>query len=481
MGESTKKTDEQCHVIDTFDDASCEEMLLMIANTDEQEIIRKGNALTGAKDELEAIGDELKRRVGRVTWDGEGGDAFREWGDDFAKQALKLAKYVGEVGSAMESSGQALSEVKKAVPKRPEGIDVCYADQDKEKERLEKVDALKEQQPAVLKQMLKLASYYQTSAGAMNTLRENDEPVFKPLPASVMPHSVGDWEQSYGSSGGSAGSAGTVSSAAGGAPSVQHAVQDSTFSPGHANAPGGGGHVTTPDATHTNIDGVKELPRTDPSPAPTVPSPTPTGQQGPGREITGLPITPPISPSPGTGRSGPPVSPVGRSGGPRLGGGKGLESINARPTDPARTGRDVVGGMPPRQTPATGDARTARGPVIGGEQARTTATGRTGMPTTTGQGVVGGRPVTGVPSRGSVSSPRPGRVARSASELRVNGEFTQGGSGLVRGSAGVSGVPSTNDPRRSKKRDGGETPDYLTEDEETWTGGERRNVPPVIE
>lgn len=464
-----------CYAITTFDGMSFEKMLSLVAGTDEEEIIRKGNALTSAGAELDKIGDELKKRVGRVTWDGEGGDAFREWGDDFAKQALKLAKYVGDVGKAMEHSGEALTQVKKAIPKRPDGTGVCYADADKEKERLE---TLKELEPETRTQMLKLAGSYGTQAGAMD-LSAQDEPVFKPLPNAAIPDRfIEGGQESYGSSGGSTG---TVPSAAGGAPSAPHAVQDSTFSPGHANAPGGGGHVTVPDATHTNIDGVKELPRTDPSPAPTAPPPSP-GQQGPGREVTGLPVTPPISPSPGTGRSGPPVSPVGRAGGPRLGGGKGLESINTRPvTNPMRADREVVGGMPPRQTPATGDARTARGPVIGGEQARTTATGRTGLPTTTGQGVVGGRPVTGVPSRGSASSPRPGRVARSASELRVNGEFTQGGSGLVRGAAGVSGVPSTNDPRRSRKRDGGETPDYLTEDEETWTGGERRNVPPVIE
>ncbi|MGW2327155.1 WXG100 family type VII secretion target [Streptomyces sp. NPDC001700] len=462
-----------CKVSTAFDGMSFEEMLKLLAGTDEEEIIGKGNTLAGAGAELDKIGDELKRRVGRVTWDGEGGDAFREWGDDFAKQALKLAKYVSSVGEAMERAGEALTQVKKAIPKPPEGLGVRYADADKEKERLA---SLKELEPDTRDQLLRLAGSYGTMAGAIE-LSAKDEPVFKPLPNAAIPDSfIEGGQESYGSSGGSAG---TVSSAAGGAPSAQHAVQDSTFSPGHANAPGGGGHVTVPDATHTNIDGVKELPRTDPSPAPT--APTPTGQQGPGREVTGLPVTPPVSPSPGTGRSGPPVSPVGRTGGPRLGGGKGLESITPRSTDPVRTGRDVVGGMPPRQTPASGDARTARGPVIGGEQARTTATGRTGMPTTTGQGVVGGRPVTGVPSRGSVSSSRPGRVARSASELRVNGEFTQGGSGLVRGAAGVSGVPSTNDPRRSKKRDGGESPDYLTEDEETWTGGERRNVPPVIE
>lgn len=464
-----------CYNITTFDNMSFDRMLLLIAGTDEQEVIRKGEALKSAKDELDKIGDELKRRVGRVTWDGEGGDAFREWGDDFAKQTLKLAQYVGAVGTAMYEAGNTLSSVKKAMPKRPDGTGVCYADADKEKERLK---TLKELEPATRDELRRLAGSYTTHASDID-VSGKDEPVFKPLPAAVMPADGISWQESYSSSGGSAGSAASVG---GGAPGVQHAVQGSTFSPEHVSnpsAPGGGGHVTVPDATHTNIDGVKELPRTDPSPAPTAPSPT--GQQGPGRDITSLPVTPPVSPSPGPGRSGPPVSPVGRTAtGPRSGGGKGLESINARPTtNPVRANREIVGGMPPRQTPTTGDARTARGPVIGGEQAR--ATGRTGLPTTAGQGVVGGRPVTGVPSRGSASPSRSGRVARSASELRVSGEFTQGGSGLVRGATGVSGVPSGKDPRRSKKRDGEESPDYLTEDDETWTGGERRNVPPVIE
>src|SRR3954451_5469581 len=125
-----------CYRSTAFDGMSYDQMLLLVAGTDEKEVIRKGEALKSAKGELDKIGDELKRRVGRVTWDGEGGDAFREWGDDFAKQTLKLAQYVGDVGKAMYEAGNALSEVKKAMPKRAGGTGVCSADADKEKERL---------------------------------------------------------------------------------------------------------------------------------------------------------------------------------------------------------------------------------------------------------------------------------------------------------------------------------------------------------
>src|SRR3954451_17311801 len=107
-----------CYRSTAFDGMSYDQMLLLVAGTDEKEVIRKGEALKSAGAELDKIGDELKRRVGRVTWDGEGGDAFREWGDDFAKQALKLAKYIDSVGKAMEDAGETLTQVKKAIPKQ---------------------------------------------------------------------------------------------------------------------------------------------------------------------------------------------------------------------------------------------------------------------------------------------------------------------------------------------------------------------------
>lgn len=69
--------------------------------------------------------------------------------------------------------------------------------------------------------------------------------------------------------------------------------------------------------------------------------------------------------------------------------------------------------------------------------------------------------------------------------------FTPGGTGLVRGAttgdgsrgAGQAGRGGAAAPQRARdpRRDEGERPDYLVEDEETWQQGSRRVVPPVID
>ncbi|PHQ53416.1 hypothetical protein BLA24_01140 [Streptomyces cinnamoneus] len=63
---------------------SVEVMMACIQGADGDELIHKGQALMDAKDEIERIGNDLKGHVTRTTWDGEGGTAFHEWGDDFA-------------------------------------------------------------------------------------------------------------------------------------------------------------------------------------------------------------------------------------------------------------------------------------------------------------------------------------------------------------------------------------------------------------
>lgn len=88
-------------------------------------------------------------------------------------------------------------------------------------------------------------------------------------------------------------------------------------------------------------------------------------------------------------------------------------------------------------------------------------------------GAGSGRRLTSEPG-GVTGGPRVPREGRS--------EFTQGGSGLVRGSHGPVAAPhSTSLPHGGNQRNAGGRPDYLEEDEETWSGGRRNTVPPVIE
>ncbi|MFD8457439.1 WXG100 family type VII secretion target [Streptomyces antimycoticus] len=509
MGDSSKLPPlRMCYNVTSFEHASFEDMLAMVEGTDEQEIIRRGNALTKAQSEIEKIGDELKKRVGRVTWKGEGGDAFRNWGDDFANQALKLASFAGSVGTAMETAGQALSEVKKSMPERPAGSQVCYADQEKEKKRLEGLDKARDE---ALPQMYKLASYYRMSQETIAGSQEN-EPVFKPLPSQMIPDtSVGGGQESYGSPSVSAGTVHTAPASVG----TTHPVADPStvtpgspahfspahVSPGHVTAPSipeNPGHVTVPDATHTNIDTVKPSPPTTTAPQlPTHGGPpvTPVAD-GPGP--VGLPVSPPptVRPTSDMGRIGPTVGKVNPTVG--TGGTKGpistsrlpngpTEQINGRPTNPVRADRSIVGGMQNHQAGTNQGTRQSRGTVIGREPAgpvgRVSQGAGPGLP-------AAGRPggVIGAgPNRGASASTRAEGTARRTSELRTGGEFTPGGSGLVRGTAegrapGVPGAAASGrgEGQKRQRAEGREAPDQLTEGEETWNEGRRGTVPPVI-
>ncbi|OPF71111.1 hypothetical protein VT50_0235080 [Streptomyces antioxidans] len=520
MGESDKLPPlKMCYNITSFEHASFEDMLAMVEGTDEQEIIRRGNALTKAQSEIEKIGDELKKRVGRVTWKGEGGDAFRNWGDDFANQALKLASFAGSVGTAMETAGQALSEVKKSMPDRPAGSQMCYADQEKEKKRLEGLDKARDE---ALPQMYKLASYYRMSQETIAGTQQ-EEPVFKPLPASALPKTQdGGGQESYGSPSVSGGNAHTAPASVGTthptvdpstvSPGSPAHVSPAHVSPGHVTPPSvpeNPGHVTVPDATHTNIDTVK------PSPPITTAPQLPTDGGPPVSPVTdrpgpvGLPASPPptVGPTTGVGKIGPTVGKVNPSvakvnptvgkvnptvgtGGtkgplaaPRLPNGP-TEQINGRSTNPMRADRSIVGGIQNHQAGTNQGTRQSRGTVIGREPAG--PVGRAGPGAGPGLPAAGrpGGVIGGGPNRGAPAAARAEGASRRASELRTGGEFTPGGSGLVRGQA-EGRAPGTaasgrGEGRTRQREEGRDAPDQLAENDETSNEGRRGTVPPVI-
>ncbi|NEC68516.1 hypothetical protein [Streptomyces sp. SID9727] len=468
------------HATTDFENMPLEAMLSLIRGADPASIMGSGTALIDAQTEIEKIGTELKAHVSRTTWKGKGGDAFREWGDDFAKETLKLADYAGAAGSSLQTAGQALSEVSTALQGHSDVTSECYADVAKEKARLEAVEKARNE---AIPQMNKLASYYMM---ALETISAQEEPQFKPLPDAALPEMpVGGGQERYGSpapnTGGTPPDFGAVNT--GVAVTAQQPVTaqpvDGTTSP-VTSVPATTPHaVSTPqavtatpaplDTTGTNIDTVT-MPQATPStvtpPTGGPPSLPVSGGGGP------TPIPPVALPSP-TGPFGPrgprvtPVPPVGRGGAPSV-----------RPPAVPRADPAIHGGTPAR--PVTGPvAGGPRGTVIGSE---TPVTGR-GMMGGHGVGPVGspmGRGVGAGASRrlvtepgGTVGTPRGTGAAR---------EFTPGGTGLVRGAGmGAMGpMGGAQTARRRPRRDGGASPDYLTEDEETWATGDGV-VPPVID
>ncbi|MEU9089690.1 hypothetical protein [Streptomyces sp. NPDC048428] len=493
-----------CYNTTDFENASYEDMVAMVRGVDATEIMSRGTALVDAQTEIEKIGTELKEHVGRTTWKGAGGDAFREWGDDFAKETLKLADYAGTAGTSLQTAGQALSEVAKVVQGHPDATSMCYADEKKEKARIAAVETARNE---AIPQMNKLASYYMM---AEQSISSQEEPNFKPLPKEVLPDRPYDGGKTgYGTPGSP--SSGTTYSVNGPQSSTGASTGDhhySVSSPGDVASSSNGAVVHTPqhvsavpsapDTTGTNIDTV-----TMPQAPPTAVTP-PTGglpPQTPGGGGLQTPLPPVVMPSrPGPINSGdytvrtPTTGPGGRGGvdavrtPTTIPGRGGVESVRP-PLSTTRTDTGIHGGTPAQGRTGTGPVRgTSRGTVIGTERP---SAGRGMMPGHAGGGPgMTGRP--GGPGGGSqrlVTEPGGAVRAPRGTQQGAGREFTQGGTGLVRESSRSGGAMGPmggamggagQGTRRSQRRDGGNS-GHLAEDEENWTTGDDGVVPPVID
>ncbi|MFI1973168.1 hypothetical protein BLA24_22940 [Streptomyces cinnamoneus] len=481
---------------------SVEVMMACIQGADGDELIHKGQALMDAKDEIERIGNDLKGHVTRTTWDGEGGTAFHEWGDDFAKQVLKLANFSGVAGKYMRQAGSDLKTAIKALPPIPEGtMGQCFADADKEKARVEALDKVRGQ---VAEQMQRIASSYRASTWE---IKGAELPRLPGPPDTIMP--ISSDSEAYGASGGRSGGTsggayggavstpshgsfgGSASSGGHGTVSAGHQSVDSPSGTGSVNVPSSPGHidrVPLPDNIGTNIDGTT-TPTAPPVPSNvgTLPPPTSAGPGG-----TPPLVTPPMGPMTPNLGGGPRTVGGGATRMPPTAGGTGKFgtgpiSGSIRPNIP-RADTGIIGGMPSHGQPGAPGARgVPRGTVIGGESQ---PTGR-GM---AGGGMPGGGMRSGAGGSGYAGGTRrlvsePGGVVggpRGSQGARR--DFTPGGAGLVRdkgtstGNGGLVGGPPRAGQRSSdQQRDGAGVPDYLTEDEETWSTGGHNAVPPVIE
>lgn len=322
-------------------------------------------------------------------------------------------------------------------------------------------------------------------------------------------------------------------------------VHPAEVSPHTPVTPHGGGVISgvgIPDPTNTAIDSVKAPPAPNtinrpstlpPMPdVPNVPSngptmPPVTGFPGP-RPV--IPTGPPVSrtaPIPGPGQLGklPPTAPSTprtSSVPPRIPTNDGIVGgkRNVGPTNAPRIPRGMVVGEEPHAPMARGPIGPGgyfnHGPTPAGangpgrrlgsepggmvDRPKGTNPAARGLPRSTvvgeERGVLPRGPLgAGVhPVDGSVHAPggtgsgrrltsEPGGVMGGPRVPREGrSEFTQGGSGLVRGNHGPAAAPhSTSLPHNGNQRNAGARPDYLEEDEETWTGGRRNTVPPVIE
>ncbi|WP_410538037.1 hypothetical protein [Streptomyces sp. KL2] len=433
-----------------FEGKSLAALNAMVAKADPGLLTSRGQALGKAGSDMDGIGSELRTYIDRVEWDGEGGDAFREWGRQFALESMRFAAYVRTLGQHMVNAGQALTEAKAAIPE-PETM--CYADPEKDKARQEREESKRQE---AINQLNRLSSYYRTTG---ESLRAAEEPDFKPLPDAREERQSGLGTSAAAPSGGAMESATYRESGAAFDRSIsaREGSEVRSFPVTDPSVP------VFERSTNTKLDSVAPLPVAEQRPQTTMPVPP--------QQSAGPSSPPPVAPMPATG----PVRQAGRAPGngrPSVGGGAGGLS----PRGPVKDG--ITGGTPRHVgNPAPG-AGTPRGTVAGDRAPAGRPMGgypgAAGGGAPTGRGVPPGRPFT--PSPGS-----PAGASRTGSGFR-GASFTPGGTGLVRGNTtpGMAGRPvGTNSPSENRRR-GQDRPDYLAEDEETWAG-RRDVVPPVID
>ncbi|MEN2422306.1 hypothetical protein AABB02_29900 [Streptomyces rimosus] len=416
-------------------------------------------------------------------WDGAAAKAFRERANKISQNIDHGAQYAKRAGDGMKRSSEALSEYKKHLDgmKWPSvgsrawdwATDSVGRDDTKANSQLgsgksaaqvvedneDDLSAGKETQLKAAATMEYLGAAYRTNAAAIGKppLPNKDDPTdipppdatpaappVLPLPAAVTkkPKPV------VGGPGGSLGKGPGFSS-----DGLQTPKTDGIHGGMGSVQPGKG---TLPSNIGTGLDSFNP--------------PSPSGSGG------GLSTTGPSGGGPGLGTPGGGLNSGGPGGGGHLGGPPGMPGI--------------AGGGKSGGRPGGTSASRIGGGAPGGTGARN---GRSGMPG------MGGGAGAGAGARGGTGAGRGGALARQKGGVvgGAGGSKTggaQGGSGLHRSRggaqagaaangrrpAGMAGAPGAHGAKGKDKGENGQRPDYLVEDEETWTP-ERNVAPKVIE
>ncbi|WP_329163469.1 hypothetical protein OHB49_26265 [Streptomyces sp. NBC_01717] len=487
-----------------FESMSHEEMLTWLDQANSGAIQGAADRLVSAATEIRKIAEDLKVRPQWVEWKGEGADAFRTWSADLANSTLRLGDYSEGASKWLTQASNAIASAQAAIPRTQAGaqanLDAALAarnDPDasavaqKSAETLIATQEANRQEAAA--QMRKLAQTYSLSASQMDGL---EKPAFPPPPQAIVPP---DEDRRGGEGDVGLREAGQSSSTTGKDYGLAAEGQSRESSGGVATPSGNTvasqslSHASVARPVGMGIDGVAAL--QDP---PSISSVPPSGvpRASPSESIfpaTGV-VVPPAS---GGGLAMPSSTGGGRPTGalrtstPGTGAGPLGSGAIGRPSG----GGGITGGRAVPQASGRPAGGIPRGTVIGGEggqgrasMGRVMGTGGMGTGNAPGQsGVSGGRRLAG--ETGGVVGGRSQQPGRTGTR-----PFTPGGSGLVRAATSTESVRGTGSVGRgaplsphgsrtsdSRRDAGGERPNYLTEDEETWQQGARRVVPPVID
>ncbi|MFJ7587927.1 WXG100 family type VII secretion target [Streptomyces sp. NPDC097617] len=488
-----------------FESYTHAQLYAMIAALDDEAVSARGTQLTEAAATIEEIGNKLKDHKVK-GWEGEAATAFQNWVNQAGSATLVLAEYSAKGGKYLTQTAQVMREVKPKsgtgdMPKYSASAEASlkenlatsreyHNDPDAVQLGQEAWSKLSGDHARAVDAMNKLSGSYEQSSSEMD---KATIPTFPPPPDVLVPparYGEEDVARSGGGSGGGAGSVGssyTPASSGSGASS-----NDSGSVTGHQPRPDNTLPSTPvpviPDReVGVDLDSVATLPdRTAPPVATTPGGQLPTSPLGPTPGLIAPPVTlPPVGglKGPGPIGTGSGIGPYPGLTGPGAPGGKVGGTAGVLPRDSG-----ITGGRPVTSTgPSSG---IPRGTVIGEGSQSGRPMGGGGMGHGAGGGhgssqggFAGGRRLATEPG-GVLGGRQTGAVGRP---IASGQPFTQGGSGLVRNGAGGAGMGSmghagagTRTPGKRRNDQGGERPDYLTEDEETWQGN-RRVAPPVID
>ncbi|MEU3632454.1 hypothetical protein ACFV08_11625 [Streptomyces fradiae] len=511
-----------------FENAPLNAMLDLLEAANPSDLEAAGTALESARKALNDAARDLKKDAAAVDLKGEAGTEFQRFASDLAAYTYNLASFANIVGAQMKVASTGLASVRNARPPRDnrpdpkKPTDFPPSERTADNEDYQKALKAERDRQEAINQLNRLASFYAVSE---STLASQEPPKFpERLKAAVPPpttmEAVGETRGARAAMpSGSPGSAGAEQ------PQGAYGADRNATAPPPSRPQTLGPTPPSPALDPSmQIDTI--APPAPPVTAPATPPPTPTAPATSGNPFTPPPMTPGLpatgkGPSTGRNQGGPAVprtagpqstSQVGRpgvpgspkvtQGGPGQPGrpaGPGQSNVVGRPGTPGAPGaptagrQNTVGGPAANNmvgrpgtpgTPATGRAggpgtpaagRAGTGIVGGTPQPRSAPGGAGGsrIPTGTvigGQGAPQGRPSAARPGTGSVIGAHPGAAARSAG----------------RGTPSVNGVVGTPRTQRGKgqkneEQPGSERPDYLVEDEETWTSRRRGAVPPVID
>ncbi|WP_329313634.1 hypothetical protein OG723_15500 [Streptomyces sp. NBC_01278] len=478
-----------------FEGYTHQQLLAMIASINPETVKTRGTDLAEAAEAIKAIGESLKKH--RVKgWEGEAATAFEDWVSRTGNATLRLGEYSAAGGKWMTEAAQTMVEVKKNMPAYDtdaaanlKAAHDFHHDPDAQKMGQEASSKLSGDHQKAVDALTKLAGSYDMSTTQM---AKTEIPTFPPPPEDFLPPSSVGGESYIARNGG-----GTNGASGSGA---------SSYTP---SAPRGGGSTEQGGVSSHQPD-TSLPPTTGPTPVPGLPdrdasvdldhvATLPDKTLPP---VTGLPNVPTPGPGPSGGPGLGPVAPISLPpfGTPiPTGGGPGGKF---QVTTPPLSKAGGTGGLMPRETgimggrPVTTNGPSAgipRGTVIGqegGQQAAGRGMGG-GMHPGGGSGPHGGQSGSGMGRRlamepgGVVGGRQSGAIGRPTTGGQP---FTQGGSGLVRNGSGAGSArgamghagAGVHTPGNRRDQQGGERPDYLAEDEETWQSNDRV-VPPVID